>query len=337
MDILCEIDRCPDPAEARGWCRMHYQRWYRHGDPLALVRAPETGGIYEITGPEGCIYIGSSDNVRRRWKAHKARLRRRDHHNRLLQASWDEHGEAAFTFALLEEIADPAQLIPAEQRHLDTAKEAGRAVFNLTSDIRSPARGLVHTPGARLKMSDAAKAACLKPDNLAGKRRRVQGDRNPGSKLDESTVRGICDRLLAGAHPAELAAEVGVSESAVYQIRRGQIWTHVVTPELAAAMKAVRQNGWAKREVTDEHRARFAAVGRANRGSAPSAARREQISQQSRGAGNPKAKLTEEQVAAIRRLLAAGARNKDLAGQFGVHPNTISKIKSGVIWPHVTT
>lgn len=316
---------------------MHYQRWYRHGDPLALGRAPQTGGIYQITGPEGCIYIGSSDNVRRRWKTHRARLRSGAHHNRLLQAAWDEFGEVAFTFALLEEIPDSDLLIPAEQRHLDAAKEAGRAVFNLASDIRSPGRGLVHTPEARLKMSDAAKVACLSPGNLAGKRRRVQGSRNPGSKLDEATVRQVCDRLLAGAHPADLAAELGVSESAVYQIRRGQIWTHIVTPEMAAAMKAVRQNGWAKRQITDEHRARIAAVGRANRGSSPSAARREQIAQQSRGAGNPKAKLTEVHVGTIRRLLADGARNKDLAGQFGVHPNTISKIKRGEIWPHLTT
>jgi group I intron endonuclease len=337
VDILCEIDRCPEPAEARGWCRTHYQRWYRHGDPLALMRAPETGGIYQITGPEGCIYIGSSDNVRRRWKAHKARLRRRVHHNRLLQGSWDEHGEAGFTFALLEEVPDPALLISTEQRHLDAAKAAGRAVFNLASDIRSPARGLVHTSEARRKMSNAAKAACLNPNNLVGKSRRVQGDRNPSSKLDEATVRVICDRLLAGTHPAELAAEVGVSESAVYQIRRGQIWMHVVTPELAAAMKAVRQSGWVKRQVTDEQRARIAAVGRENRGRAVSAARREQISQQSRGAGNPKAKLTESQVTTIKRLLATGARNKDLAEQFGVHPNTISKIKRGEIWPHLTT
>lgn len=31
---LCTIDRCGKPARQRGWCRAHYSRWYRHGDPL---------------------------------------------------------------------------------------------------------------------------------------------------------------------------------------------------------------------------------------------------------------------------------------------------------------
>lgn len=29
----CTIDRCPDLAHARGWCRSHYARWLRHDDP----------------------------------------------------------------------------------------------------------------------------------------------------------------------------------------------------------------------------------------------------------------------------------------------------------------
>jgi hypothetical protein len=30
----CSITGCDELAEARGWCRLHYQRWQRHGDPL---------------------------------------------------------------------------------------------------------------------------------------------------------------------------------------------------------------------------------------------------------------------------------------------------------------
>lgn len=30
----CSIDGCLDPIKARGWCRKHYLRWHRHGDPL---------------------------------------------------------------------------------------------------------------------------------------------------------------------------------------------------------------------------------------------------------------------------------------------------------------
>ena len=30
---MCSIKGCGNPTEARGWCRKHYGRWYRWGDP----------------------------------------------------------------------------------------------------------------------------------------------------------------------------------------------------------------------------------------------------------------------------------------------------------------
>lgn len=34
----CSIDDCDDRLLARSWCRKHYMRWKRHGDPLATSR-----------------------------------------------------------------------------------------------------------------------------------------------------------------------------------------------------------------------------------------------------------------------------------------------------------
>lgn len=31
----CTVGTCPDRPHARGWCRMHYVRWQRGGDPAA--------------------------------------------------------------------------------------------------------------------------------------------------------------------------------------------------------------------------------------------------------------------------------------------------------------
>lgn len=36
QDDTCSVDTCPRPAEKRGWCGRHYQRWWKYGDPLAL-------------------------------------------------------------------------------------------------------------------------------------------------------------------------------------------------------------------------------------------------------------------------------------------------------------
>ena len=30
----CSIEGCGSPAQKRGWCGKHYQRWAKHGDPL---------------------------------------------------------------------------------------------------------------------------------------------------------------------------------------------------------------------------------------------------------------------------------------------------------------
>ena len=37
--MTCIIEGCVKPAAGRGWCRMHYMRWHRHGDPLGVAPA----------------------------------------------------------------------------------------------------------------------------------------------------------------------------------------------------------------------------------------------------------------------------------------------------------
>lgn len=36
----CEIPECPKPVDTRGWCRGHYRRWQRYGDPLGRPVRP---------------------------------------------------------------------------------------------------------------------------------------------------------------------------------------------------------------------------------------------------------------------------------------------------------
>lgn len=39
----CVVEGCGRPVKTRGWCEAHYERWRRHGDPLAAgpVRVPD--------------------------------------------------------------------------------------------------------------------------------------------------------------------------------------------------------------------------------------------------------------------------------------------------------
>lgn len=40
MQRTCAVQECGNPAHTRGWCRLHYQRWYRHGDALWTPTPP---------------------------------------------------------------------------------------------------------------------------------------------------------------------------------------------------------------------------------------------------------------------------------------------------------
>jgi group I intron endonuclease len=297
-------------------------------------------GIYHITClPTGCAYVGSSDVIRRRWQKHRTLLRGNRHHNYLLQAAWNEHGETAFTFTMTEVITDLDLLIAAEQRCLDAAKAAG-PTFNIAQDIASPYRGLVHTDEARAKMSVAIRAS-MTPERLQAMRERVQGEQNPGGKMTEATVLDIVRRLLGGEHPREIGASLGVVQESVYQIRSGRTWKHLVTAEQVTAMKAINQYGnrW-KGVVPEELREHGRRLGQSNKGKILSPQRVEQISRRARGTGNPKVKLTEDQVREIKRLLVGSTSYKDceiLAVQFGVTPSTIYRIKTGETWTHVTS
>jgi len=54
------------------------------------------------------------------------------------------------------------------------------------------------------------------------------------------------------------------------------------------------------------------------------------------GSKNPRVKLNEENVKSIKRLIKNGDNNRTIAAQFRVHHATISAIRTGKLWSHIT-
>lgn len=86
-------------------------------------------GIYLIKGPSGRIYVGGTLNLRRRKSKHFCGMRKPDRTshkaNPAMQADFDTHGEAAFSFEVLEYISDPSKLLEIEQHWIDTLLPTG--------------------------------------------------------------------------------------------------------------------------------------------------------------------------------------------------------------------
>lgn len=87
-------------------------------------------GVYKITNIiTNKIYIGSSNDICRRWGEHKRMLKRNAHHSIHLQYSWNKHGVDNFIFEILEECGAGDRFIR-EQFYFDTLLKAQEYMNN---------------------------------------------------------------------------------------------------------------------------------------------------------------------------------------------------------------
>lgn len=89
-------------------------------------------GIYKITNTvANKVYVGSSKRVGTRIKAHFSALRANRHKNSKLQKSFNQDGEAAFSWELLQ-VVEGSTLREVEQEFIDEYKAWSKG-YNLRS------------------------------------------------------------------------------------------------------------------------------------------------------------------------------------------------------------
>lgn len=87
-------------------------------------------GVYTITNSiAGKMYLGGSENLKRRWRLHLSRLRNNIHPNKFLQEAFNQDTKDAFTFDSLI-ICDKESTLFFEQRCLDFWLPKGR-LYNI--------------------------------------------------------------------------------------------------------------------------------------------------------------------------------------------------------------
>lgn len=126
-------------------------------------------GIYAIQNNlNGKAYVGSAVTFRKRWSLHRCALGRGSHHARPLQQAWDKYGAEAFSFIVLEEVADPALLTEREQVWIDKYRRGNRA-YNMAR-VAGSRLGMRSSPETRAKISAAAKGRKLTDEARANMR-----------------------------------------------------------------------------------------------------------------------------------------------------------------------
>lgn len=65
------------------------------------------------------VYIGQSKKLGQRFGGHLYRLKRKEHHNEILQRAFDKHGIENFGYSILEEVLDDSLLNEREKHWID--------------------------------------------------------------------------------------------------------------------------------------------------------------------------------------------------------------------------
>jgi group I intron endonuclease len=116
---------------------------------------PKTAGIYKITNTtNGKYYLGSSNSIKTRYGTHFSKLRRDDHPNKHLQASFNKYGEGAFIFEVVEDCLnltlEDVRLL--EQKYLDQITDWG-VCYNMLKLVNYPTPATPFSLTTREQMS----------------------------------------------------------------------------------------------------------------------------------------------------------------------------------------
>jgi len=187
----CSVEGCSAPHEARGYCAAHYQRFTKHGDPLAtmtpglgLSLAERLKRSSTVDPVSGCIrWTGNVNNK-----------------------GYGLIGIGAKDTALVHRVA-----------------------WELANGPIPAGMCLCHRCDVPLCINPAHMFIGSQQDNMADKMQKgrhvaLRGHEGPGAKLSEEQARSI---LADARSPSVIAAEFGIGESAVRRIKNGSTWRHL--------------------------------------------------------------------------------------------------------------
>ena len=93
---------------------------------------PKCRCVYGIVNEKnGKMYIGSTDNLRKRSYEHKSKLKNGYHRNAFLQEDYDKYGKENFEFQVLEKVDKNKKLSKVEHQYVEGEKANRDKLYNI--------------------------------------------------------------------------------------------------------------------------------------------------------------------------------------------------------------
>jgi len=174
---------------------------------------PASSGVYTITNiTNGKYYVGSSNNIKRRWRHHKDTLRRGAHPNKYLQRAFNKYGENNFLFEVIDLTEE---YILKEQEMLDQNFEA---TYNIAIVAGAPMTGKKHTEKVKKllskKLSGKNHPHYGKPVDIEW-RRKISLSKK--ARTDEEEIQ-IYNRWKSGETKNAIAKSVGCHPNTIKRV-----------------------------------------------------------------------------------------------------------------------
>jgi group I intron endonuclease len=200
--------------------------------------------IYIIRHASGSAYYGSSRNEKQRRAVHKAALRKGNHHSKPLQSAWNEDGEEAFRFEIIETVETEDEMLRRERFWLKQPE----AVFNVKKyGMRVRVDHQQRSDAARRQWSDPQIKARMRIAISIGSRGKNQGPKSPyhRDKIAAANRRRGADQI-GKSLPAETRAKMSETRKGMKR-----------SLETKAKMAEARRAAWQRPEYRQKQDDRF--------------------------------------------------------------------------------
>lgn len=171
-------------------------------------------------------YIGQSKNIKQRWHDHKKALNNNEHHNIHLQRAWNDYGEKAFNFYVVEECSFD-ELDEKENYYISLYNTMNKDFgYNLKKGGQNKSMEL--SEESRIKLSNAIKKSYT--PELIEKRRKKALDywSNPDNK---QRIVGENNGMFGKKHSDEAKKKIGLASKGRKSARRLHIPVYCIELE----------------------------------------------------------------------------------------------------------